>query len=65
MDATAWVRKPCQQSQFVEAPLRRSRYLRAMLVAEWSLLMLDVIGAGALGAGLIILIRRRRARYPH
>jgi len=32
-----------------------------MLVAEWTLLMLDVIGAGALGAGLIILIRRCRA----
>jgi hypothetical protein len=26
-------------------------------MAEWSLLMLDVIGAGALGAGLIILMR--------
>jgi len=34
-----------------------------MLIAEWSLLMLDVIGAAALGVGLIILIRRR-ARYP-
>jgi len=56
-------RKPCQQPQFVEAPLRRSRYSRVMVVVEWSLLMLDVIGAGALGAGLIILIRRRRARY--
>ena len=30
-----------------------------MLIAEWSLLMLDLIGAGALGAGLTILIRRR------
>jgi len=30
-----------------------------MLIAEWSLLMLDVIGAAALGVGLIILIRRR------
>jgi len=35
-----------------------------MFAAEWSLLMLDVIGAGALGAGLIILIRRRRSQYP-
>jgi hypothetical protein len=25
--------------------------------------MLDVIGAGALGAGMIVLIRRRRSRY--
>jgi hypothetical protein len=36
-----------------------------MLIAEWSLLMLDVNGAAALGVGLTILIRRRRARYPH
>jgi len=34
-----------------------------MFAAEWSLLMLDVVG-GVLGAGLIILIRRR-SQYPH
>jgi hypothetical protein len=34
-----------------------------MFAAEWRLLMLDVIGAGALGAGMIVLIRRRRSRY--
>jgi hypothetical protein len=34
-----------------------------MFAAEWSLLMLDVIGAGALGAGMIVLIRRRRSPY--
>jgi hypothetical protein len=33
--------------------------------AEWSLFILDVIGAGAIGIGLIVLISRSRARYPH
>jgi hypothetical protein len=35
-----------------------------MFAAEWSLLMLDIVG-GVLGAVLIILIRRRRSQYPH
>jgi hypothetical protein len=55
----------CSKPRRVQAPLRRSPYQRAMLIAEWSLLVLDVIGAAALGTGLIILIRRRGARYPH
>ena len=34
-----------------------------MLVGEWGLFILDVIGAGALGVGLIVAIWRGKARH--
>jgi hypothetical protein len=36
-----------------------------MLVGEWGLFILDMIGGGALGVGLIVAIWRGRARSCH